>query len=252
MDSAMKIEIAAKTEKGKVRSTNQDSFRIERLGRDAYACVVCDGMGGAMGGSEASCIAAFAFMDCLKRIYSDTSGVNNPENLLRQSLNAANSAVFSFAMLHPELEGMGSTLVGFILSENSLTWINVGDSRIYVANDEELLQISNDHSLVWEMVKNGMMTSEEAEASPNKNIITRAVGVSELVESDVATVKNIFDNYNYILLCSDGLTNMTPHTDIHRILTSDAGTEKKIDCLFEYANNSGGYDNITALLLSVK
>ncbi len=247
----MKIEIVAKTEKGKVRSTNQDSFRIEKLGKDAYACVVCDGMGGVHGGSEASCIAAVAFMDCLKKLYTGDEPVESYTTLLKRSLNAANSAVFSFAMLHPELDGMGTTLVGFILAENNLCWVNVGDSRLYAANEKELNQISDDHSLVWEMVKSGMISREEAENSPNKNIITRAVGISELVESDVSIIENIFDNYKYILLCSDGLTNMTPHEDIHKILVGADSNEKKIDTLFEYANNSGGYDNITALLLSV-
>ncbi len=247
----MKIEIVAKTEKGKVRSTNQDSFRIEKIEKDVYACVVCDGMGGAEGGSEASCIAAVAFMDCLKKLYKDPKENKTYTTLLKRSLNAANSAVFSFAMLHPELEGMGTTLVGFILAENNLYWVNVGDSRLYAANENELFQISEDHSLVWEMVKNGMMSAEEAEKSPEKNYITRAVGVCEFVESDVNVVKNVFDKYEYILLCSDGLTNMTPHEDIHKILTDDDSTEKKIDRLFEFANNSGGKDNITALLLSV-
>lgn len=248
----MKIEIAAKTEKGKVRSTNQDSFCIERIDKDTYACVVCDGMGGAKGGSEASCIAAVAFMDHLKKLYTDPSHRESHTTLLKRSLNAANSAVYSFATLHPELEGMGTTLVAFILSENDLSWINVGDSRLYAANGEGLDQISDDHSLVWEMVKKGMMSAEEAENAPMKNIITRAVGISELVESDVNIIRNIFDKYSYILLCSDGLTNMTPHEDIYKILTGSDSTERKIDSLFEFANNSGGYDNITAVLLSVK
>lgn len=247
----MKIEIVAKTEKGKVRSTNQDSFRIERIDKDTYACVVCDGMGGVKGGSEASVIAAVAFMDCLKKLYLAPESRETPTTLLKRSLNAANSAVYTFAMLHPELDGMGTTLVAFILSENDLSWVNVGDSRLYAANAEGLYQISDDHSLVWEMVKKGMMSVEEAENAPMKNIITRAVGISELVESDVNCIKNIFDKYSYILLCSDGLTNMTPHEDIYKILTGSDSTEKKIDSLFESANNSGGYDNITAVLLSV-
>ncbi len=247
----VKIEIVAKTEKGKVRSTNQDSFRIEKIDKDVYACVVCDGMGGARGGSEASCIAAVSFMDCLKKLYNDPKTRETPTTLLKRSLNAANAAVYSFSMLHEELEGMGTTLVAFILSEGNLSWINVGDSRLYAANREELTQISNDHSLVWEMVQSGIMSEEEAENSPKKNIITRAVGVSELVESDVSCIKNIFDKYSYILLCSDGLTNMTPKENIHKILVGGDSTERKIDSLFASANSSGGLDNITALLLSV-
>lgn len=247
----MKIEIAAKTEKGKVRSTNQDNFRIAKIDKDTYACVVCDGMGGEKGGSEASCIAAVSFMDNLKQCYENRRPGDTPKNILKASLNAANSAVYAYSLLHPELEGMGTTLVGFILADNDLTWINVGDSRLYAASSEGLYQISSDHSLVRELVAKGVMSEEEAQSSEINNIITRAVGINEIVESDVNTINDIFDKYSYILLCSDGLTNMIGHDDIYRILTDKKGTQRKIDCLLEDANNSGGYDNITAVLLAV-
>lgn len=247
----MKIEIAAKTEKGKVRSTNQDNFRIAKIDKDTYACVVCDGMGGASGGSEASCIAAVSFMNRLKECYASREAGDTPKNILKTSLNTANSAVYAYSLLHPELEGMGTTLVGFILSDNDLTWINVGDSRLYAASSEGLYQISSDHSLVRELVAKGVMSEEEAENSDINNIITRAVGIDEIVESDVNTINDIFDKYSYILLCSDGLTSMISHNDIYRILTEEKGTQRKIDCLLADANNSGGYDNITAVLLAV-
>ena len=246
----MKIEIVGKTDKGKVRNVNQDNFRIERLGKQTYACVVCDGMGGIRGGSEASCIAAVSFMVCLKRLCAQEPQ-ETTKNLLTRSLNEANTAVYSFASLHPELDGMGTTLVAFLLKDGNLTWINVGDSRLYAANDESLVQISNDHSLVEEMIKNGMLTPEEAENAPMKNVITRAVGVAEIVEADVNEIANVFEQYSYVLLCSDGLTNMTGHDAIHEILTAKSSTGKKIDKLFASANASGGYDNITAVLLSV-
>jgi protein phosphatase len=247
----MKIEIAAKTEKGKVRSTNQDNFRIAKIDKDTYACVVCDGMGGASGGSEASCIAAVSFMNCLKECYAAREAGDTPKNILKASLNTANSAVYAYSLLHPELEGMGTTLVGFILSDNDLTWINVGDSRLYAASAEGLYQISSDHSLVRELVAKGVMSEEEAKNSDIDNIITRAVGIDEIVESDVNTINDIFDKYSYILLCSDGLTSMISHDDIYRILTEEKGTQRKIDCLLAGANDSGGYDNITAVLLAV-
>ena len=247
----MKIEIAAKTEKGKVRSTNQDNFRIAKIDKDTYACVVCDGMGGASGGSEASCIAAVSFMDHLKACYARKAPGDTPKNILKESLNTANAAVYSYSLLHPELEGMGTTLVGFILSVNDLSWINVGDSRLYAANSEGLYQISSDHSLIRELVAGGFMSEEEAEKSDIHNIITRAVGINEIVASDVSTITDIFDKYSYILLCSDGLTNMISHDDIYKILTDKSGTQRKIDSLLADANSSGGYDNITAVLLAV-
>jgi len=248
----MKIEIVGKTEKGRVRNTNQDNFKIERIDKDTYACVVCDGMGGAEGGSEASCIATVSFMDCLKKLYADSQNRDNFTSLLKMSLNAANSAVYSMASLNPEFDGMGTTLVAFILTGKDLYWINVGDSRLYAANGDGLFLISDDHSLVREMVKKGMITEEEANNSPMKNVITRAVGISMLVESDVNCIRDIYEKYSYILLCSDGLSNMIGHDTIYSILTGNETTEGKVDRLCESANDSGGYDNITALLLSVK
>lgn len=248
----MKIEIVGKTEKGRVRNTNQDNFKIERIDKDTYACVVCDGMGGTEGGSEASCIAAVAFMDCLKKLYNDSENNDSFTTLMKRSLNAANSAVYSMATINPEFDGMGTTLVAFILTGRDLCWINVGDSRLYAANEKGLYRISDDHSLVWEMVKKGMITEEEANNSPMKNVITRAVGVSADVESDVNCIMDIYERYSYILLCSDGLSNMMGHETIYSILTSDNTTEKKVDMLCKTANESGGYDNITAVLLSVK
>lgn len=248
----MKIEIAGKTEKGRVRNTNQDNFKIERIDKDTYACVVCDGMGGVEGGSEASCIATVAFMDCLKKLYNDTENNDSITTLLKKSLNAANSAVYSMAILNPEFDGMGTTLVSFILTNRDLCWINVGDSRLYAANEKGLYRISDDHSLVWEMVKKGMITEEEANNSPMKNVITRAVGISPTVESDVNCIMDIYERYSYILLCSDGLSNMVSPETIYSILTCEETTEKKVDMLISSANDSGGYDNITAVLLSVK
>ena len=189
----MKIEIAAKTERGRVRSTNQDNFRISKIDRDTYACVVCDGMGGASGGSEASCIAAVSFMDCLKELCAQRDEDHKPEGILKESLDRANSAVFAYSFLHPELEGMGTTLVGFILSENDLSWINVGDSRLYAASEDGLFQISSDHSLVNELVASGEMSEEEARSAEIGNIITRAVGVDYEVEADISTICGVFD-----------------------------------------------------------
>ena len=248
----MKIEIAGKTEKGRVRNTNQDNFKIERIDKDTYACVVCDGMGGVEGGSEASCIATVAFMDCLKKLYNDTENNDSITTLLKKSLNAANSAVYSMAILNPEFDGMGTTLVSVILTNRDLCWINVGDSRLYAANEKGLYRISDDHSLVWEMVKKGMITEEEANNSPMKNVITRAVGISPTVESDVNCIMDIYERYSYILLCSDGLSNMVSPETRYSILTCEETTEKKVDMLISSANDSGGYDNITAVLLSVK
>ncbi len=248
----MKIEIVGKTEKGRVRDTNQDNFRIAKIDKDTYACVVCDGMGGVQGGGEASCIAAVSFMDCLKKLYDDPECNDTLTAMLKRALNAANSAVYSMSNLRAELDGMGTTLVGFILNNNDLYWINVGDSRLYAANETGLYQISDDHSLVWEMMKKGIITEEEASNAPMKNVITRAVGVSMLVESDTDCITDIYNRYRYILLCSDGLTNMITHEELYAILTGSETAERKIDMLFEKANESGGYDNITAVLLSVK
>lgn len=248
----MKIEIVGKTDKGRVRNINQDNFKIERIDKDTYACVVCDGMGGVDGGSEASCIAVVAFMDCIKKLYADKDNTDSVTARLKKALNAANSAVYSMATLTPELNGMGTTLVAFILSQNDLCWINVGDSRLYAANEKGLYRISDDHSLVWEMVKSGEITEEEANNSDIKNVITRAVGVSMKVESDVNCITDIYDRYSYILLCSDGLSNMITNETLYSIITSENTTEDKVDKLIGLANDFGGYDNITAVLLSVK
>ena len=237
-----------KTDIGQVRSSNQDICRCGTFSDGSAWTVVCDGMGGAKGGSVASTLAADTFARSVrgamkKRKSSPTSG--DLRRIMISALEDANRAVYELAVSDIELEGMGTTLVAFLDSGNAKTVVlNVGDSRLYKLSNGRLTQISKDHSFVQFLIDNGAITREEARVHPNRNIILRAVGINDNAEGDIFFT----DSYDMLLMCTDGLTNVLTEDEIAAGLCENMDLDSKCRKLIDLAISKGSNDNITVVL----
>lgn len=253
------MQIFGTSDTGVVRKVNQDSFFTRVMSKSVTVGVVCDGMGGTNGGCEASAIAIREFATSLCDAITILSAVDGVLEItdakmrrtMVQGVNKANTAVYEKSKTFAELEGMGTTLVAFVLSGDKLYCINVGDSRLYTVSQESVCQITKDHSYVQYLVDTGAITPEEALTHPRKNIITRAVGTHEDVDPDFFVLEG--DQIGtYVLICSDGLTNFVSDEEIQRVLMNTADIEQACNTLVGMANANGGGDNITVVILSTK
>jgi len=239
--------LAAKTDVGMHRSENQDTYSFKIINDQIAYGMVCDGMGGANGGKTASQTAADVISEIIEQFFENESAPYQITTLFRRAIRMANDKIYQLSQQDAELEGMGTTLVIAIMVKNDLYVANVGDSRAYLFFGDSIQQISVDHSAVQELVEQGKITKDEAKNHPRKNIITRALGVDSVVEFDYYT-------YNFlagdrVLLCSDGLSNYCSDETLLEIVNTPQPLTKTVDRLVEYANEQGGRDNITALLL---
>ena len=237
------------TDKGRVRPTNQDIYRLEvRPEKESAFVLVCDGMGGANAGNVASRFAADSFL-------ADAAGAldSAPDEIMRHktmlhALEKANDPVFGLAGRQPEFRGMGTTLVGAFVQGREASILNVGDSRAYLFDGETLRQVSEDHSYVEEMRRLGRISAEDARTHPQKNLITRAVGVDATVDGDLFEVE--LRDTDILLLCSDGLTGMVEDEKIAEVLAKAGTLEDKGRELLTLALEGGGRDNITVALFT--
>ena len=237
------------TDKGRVRPTNQDIYRLEvRPEKESAFVLVCDGMGGANAGNVASRFAADSFL-------ADAAGAldSAPDEIMRHktmlhALEKANDTVFGLAGRQPEFLGMGTTLVGAFVQGREASILNVGDSRAYLFDGETLRQVSEDHSYVEEMRRLGRISAEDARTHPQKNLITRAVGVDATVDGDLFEVE--LRDTDILLLCSDGLTGMVEDEKIAEVLAKAGTLEDKGRELLTLALEGGGRDNITVALFT--
>ena len=231
------------TDIGQKRKINQDYvFSSEKaVGNLPNLFIVADGMGGHKAGEYASKCTVETICDEVKRSFE-----KNPTIILRKAIEKANENIRMQAQGDANLEGMGTTVVAATLMGKYLQIANVGDSRLYVINDT-IKQITRDHSLVEEMVRMGGIDRESARNHPDKNIITRAVGVSEDVEVDFFTVE--LTPKDTILLCSDGLTNMLTDEEILMIMSGQRDIVEQAGKLVDAANEKGGKDNISVVLV---
>lgn len=233
-----------KTDPGKVRERNEDSVIILKNG-DEYLLAVADGMGGHKHGEIASSIA----MNHLANRFKEISSVGNREdavNWIQSTISEANALIYKYVSLHPESEGMGTTMVLAVLTPSFLLIGNIGDSSGYVVKNNKLHKITVDHTLVNLLVKSGELTEEEAKNHPRKNVLMRALGASNVVEMDIFNVEL---GVQGIFLCSDGLTNMLDDEQVTKVLNEDTEIESKLDKLIFKANNRGGSDNISVAYL---
>ena len=251
----MQFESFGITDKGIVRDHNEDSL----LANEADGLfLVADGMGGLSKGDIASKIAVETVERFIKasRVEDITWPIKPlqeyslEENRLLAAISLANWNIFNEALKDPVNRGMGTTLVGFLLEGDQLVIANIGDSRIYLINDNRIQQITDDHSLVMEEVRKGNLTPEEARVHPHKHVINRALGISESTQADIST-RN-FQARDLYLLCSDGLTDMLTDEEMFSLVQANAGKSLRAlgETLVEAAKGQGGKDNITAVLVN--
>lgn len=241
----MGINYFGKTDIGKKRETNQDFFRTVELSENLVLLVVCDGMGGAAGGSVASSLACENFISFVER-HLEKDKKNEYLQVLESALSNANEIVCAKAKSERELSGMGTTLVCALFDGEDYYCLWVGDSRIYAVTQNGLLQISHDHSYVQTLVDGGSITREEAKKHPNRNIITKAVGTEERILPDVCKISAA--GLDGMLLCSDGLCGYVDEARIYEICKNEPSCEKCCSLLVDEANAAGGADNITVIV----
>lgn len=237
------MKVLAASDVGRVRANNEDCFVTGRLEGALYA-VVCDGMGGAEGGEIASKIAADTISKQIENSYSQKMRSAAIERMLVSAVTAANLKIHNYASEN-SLEGMGTTVVAAVVKDDCVHIAYDGDSRAYVIN-ENIRQLTDDHTYLRELYRLNKITKEEMERDPRKNIITRALGVSEDIDVD-AFCEDI-ESGDLILLCSDGLTNSLSDDAILEISKTQP-FEKMCEVLINKANENGGKDNITAALI---
>lgn len=231
---------------GRARSKNEDFVGFFKNQAGIALAIVADGLGGHQGGEVASEMAVSNIGYEFEQ--TEFEMPNEAYTWLQKQASAENEQILESANQNNELMGMGTTLVCVIVFEKRFLIANIGDSRCYLFSDGKLLQLTEDHSLVNEMVKNGQISKEEARNHPQKNIITRTLGVSSEAKLD-QTLTEIVPGE--LLLCTDGLTNMVTDDGIAQILgQKQLGLAEKCQALIAAANEAGGSDNITALLLS--
>ena len=198
------MQINSKTDKGKVRETNQDSFFCCEMPDGAVLAIVCDGMGGANAGNIASETAVKRITEYTLSSYRLGMDSVDIEKVLKNAIVSANIEIYDMALKNPNLSGMGTTAVAAVIRQNTAVIAYVGDSRAYKVS-EEIVQLTTDHSVVQSLIENGRLKPEEAKFHPRKNVITRAIGVEENVLADSCEVS--LTTGDYLLLCTDGLTN---------------------------------------------
>ncbi len=229
------------THRGAVRQQNQDAFAIQRLDDGRVVALVCDGMGGARAGNVASSMAVKLFMEEFLR----TSG--REEERMRQAAALANREVFQRSLQDQDCTGMGTTLVAALAGEGGAVILNEGDSRAYHISQSGISLVTRDHSLVADLVERGELTREEAKNHPNRNLITRALGADPGLMADC--FRQPMAPGDYLLLCSDGLSNVVEEQEMLYEVIHGEGDESCCQRLLDIALNRGAPDNVTAVLI---
>ena len=232
------MEISLLTDVGQKRTNNQDyaNLFVNRAGKTLI--ILADGMGGHRAGNIASEMA----VTDLGAAWVDTQ----IDSVNAEHLEEENQRIHQFGQ-DEEYKGMGTTLEALAIIDNQAIYAHIGDSRIGLIRGDEYRQLTNDHSLVNALLKAGQITPEEAERHPQKNIITQSIGQKDEVQPDYGMIT--LEDGDYLLLNSDGLTNMISDSEICDIVTSDISLSEKTETLIRFANNAGGLDNITVALV---
>jgi serine/threonine protein phosphatase PrpC len=230
------MKAAGRTDRGKVRELNEDTF-----GYNDCLFVVADGMGGHQAGEVASAIAVETILKA--NLTGDITAA------LKKTLALANQTIFAQAEKNTQLTGMGTTVAVLYLDNNLAYVTNIGDSRVYYLSNNKLNQLTSDHSLVNELVKNGEITVEEAKSHPQRNILTQALGSNDTLDPEI--IKLEINKGDKFLLCSDGLTSSVSETLIEELISQKIDPEIIVDQLINSANEFGGADNITVVLVEI-
>ncbi len=236
------MEIYAQTDIGMQRQMNQDFIKFHQFDDETALLIVCDGMGGAKAGNVASEVAANSVYNTFLQKYKVTMNDKDLKTLMTSAVNGANLDVFDLAQNNEEYYGMGTTVVFAFLSAGYAYTIHAGDSRAYIVYPDDIEQITTDHSIVQQMIENNIITPQEAKHHPKRNVITRALGIEECLETDFNITK--LEKDAKIILCSDGLSNFVDDEDIKKI-ANENDSKNICEKLIELANANGGGDNIS-------
>lgn len=237
----MKLQVSAKTDIGLSRKNNEDRYFVDKNQR---LFIVADGMGGHLAGEVASQMAVETVGQSLQRVDE-----NNPQEQLNLAVEKANRTVEQAAKGNPALHGMGTTLSVILLHQQQGYLAHVGDSRIYHLRNQKLEQLSDDHSLVGEQLRQGIITEEQAKTSSLGNILLQAIGITP--QLDICQKKVALAATDQFLLCSDGLTDMVSDKEIEELLRQPAAITLRCESLIKAAIAAGGKDNITVVLLQI-
>ncbi len=251
-----------KTDIGVSRDNNEDCFGIYEIGGNAVLFAVCDGMGGENAGEIASRLALDAFSEtvlafCHLHLKNEmlTLSLREAELIFYNAAEYANHILLEHQKKHPEHAGMGTTLVAALVCDGkSIAWINLGDSRLYTIDQKDILQVSKDHSYLQYMIDTGEITAAEAQNSPARNLITRAVGIEKEVSPDIDLFELSDEETaeTALLLCSDGLSGALPEDECMTIANRrDLSPEQKADLMIKGAIKHGSTDNITLILVEL-
>ena len=241
------MQIAYKTDIGQVRQNNEDSVGYFENQAGIKLAIVADGVGGHQAGEVASGMAVTHLGYQFEQTTFTTS--QEGEAWLKTVVMVENQTILAKAHSYQDLSGMGTTLVCALIFPKSFIMANIGDSRGYLLRQGKLSQLTEDHSFVNELLKRGEISPSEAQHHPQKNLITRSLGISKQTEIDEKTFPS--QNDDLLLICSDGLTNMVSDDELQAVLLQDNSLTEKCQTLITLANQAGGRDNITVFLLAL-
>lgn len=236
------------TDKGVVRSQNQDSYYLKLIGDDLVVAIVCDGMGGARAGNVASSLAVEAASIYLEGLSSEEM-LADLSGHLTEAATLANIAVCQRAEVDPDCRGMGTTMVAAILSGQKAYILNIGDSRAYGIREDGIQKLTRDHSVVEDLIHRGELTPEEARLHPQKNLITRALGAERTARTDLYEVE--IKEGEFLLLCTDGLSNTLTDQELLYEVLYGGTAQSCCERMLEIALSRGAPDNVTAVLIQM-
>lgn len=240
------MQIVGATDIGKVRTINEDCFDHGIFDDGTAWAVVCDGMGGVRGGYIASNLVLGLVSEKIKKCYNKLMPSFSFENVFLSTITTANVIVHDRSFTDEDLKGMGTTIAAAIVKDGNACIAHVGDSRVYKISGKSISQVTKDHSLAQEMLDNGQLTQEEFKNYPKKNIITRALGVDENIDIDFDFTS--LEEGEALILCSDGLSGLVSDEEILEIY-NNSDFNDVCHKYIETANNNGGYDNITVVVM---
>jgi protein phosphatase len=245
------IELASLSDVGCQRENNEDRYSYwepesnEQFDRKGRLIIVADGMGGYEGGQEASRIA----VEAIEEIYEKTPN-GEPQALLETGFRIAHERILQYAQEHPELQGMGTTATAMVLRARQLYFAHVGDSRLYLVRGESIRRLTHDHSYVGRLVENGLISSAEAEAHPQRHILTAALGAGSETSPEISTQPVSLQKDDVLVLCTDGLWGLVSEAEIQSTVRGNPPTEA-CRILVQMAKTRGGPDNITLQVVRV-
>lgn len=240
------LKIIGETNPGRVRSMNQDVFFYQTFGDNCGFAIVCDGMGGARAGD----VASKTTCDMVTAFFSRDLHPNMSDGAIKavmfSAISAANAKVYSMSKENWEYSGMGTTMVAAVVMNNDLHIISIGDSRLYVIDKNNAVQVTRDHTVTQHMVELGELSPEQALTHDRRHQLTRAVGVGDTLDIDYQMIE--LQPEHCVLLCSDGLTNYAGAETLAKLVKKTV-RDQNTKHLIDYANNHGGADNVTAVVM---